>query len=56
MSDLQAYLDQNKAEILSFARGSKIDADMLGIVGKKYEAGSTMRKRGVVHESDETTI
>lgn len=29
MSDLQAYLDQNKAEILSFARGSKIDADVL---------------------------
>jgi hypothetical protein len=29
MSDLQAYLDSNKSEILSFARGTKIDADYL---------------------------
>jgi len=30
MSDLQAYLEQNKTEILSFARGTKIDAEVLG--------------------------
>ena len=27
---LRAYINQNKAEILSFARGTKIDAEVLG--------------------------
>jgi hypothetical protein len=30
MDNLQAYLDSNKSEILSFARGTKIDAEVLG--------------------------